>query len=229
MDNANKRTAAAEALPLGIILALSGGLLDAYTYLIRGGVFSSMQTGNMLQVALKLMQGEPLRALHYIPPILAFAMGIWAAEAAISAWKGRGDIPWRQLTLGVEILLVTVTAFLPESMELLANMLVAFVSAVQVESFRKVEGNPFASTMCTGNLRSGSEQLFRYWETRDKKALSSAGCYFIVIAAFIASAAAGVPLCAALGQKACLVCAGILLVSLCVLTLTGKKQAETAA
>lgn len=219
----------AEALPLGIVLALSGGLLDAYTYLIRGGVFSSMQTGNMLQFAMKLLQGEPLRALHYIPPILAFAMGVWAAEGAISAWKDRGDIPWRQITLGVEILLVSVTAFLPESMDLLANMLVAFVSAMQVESFRKVEGNPFASTMCTGNLRSGSEQLFRYWETKDRKALSSAGCYFIVIAAFISAAAVGVPLCMALGRRACLVCAGILLLSLCILTVTGRRQKESMA
>ena len=37
-----------ETLRLGIILALSGGFMDAYSYLERGNVFANAQTGNLL-------------------------------------------------------------------------------------------------------------------------------------------------------------------------------------
>ena len=36
-----------ETLRLGIILALSGGFMDAYSYLERGNVFANAQTGNL--------------------------------------------------------------------------------------------------------------------------------------------------------------------------------------
>ena len=37
-----------ESIELGILLALSGGFMDAYSYLARGQVFANAQTGNML-------------------------------------------------------------------------------------------------------------------------------------------------------------------------------------
>ena len=37
-----------ESIRLGAILALSGGFMDAYSYMERGEVFANAQTGNML-------------------------------------------------------------------------------------------------------------------------------------------------------------------------------------
>ena len=37
-----------ESFLVGALLAVSGGFLDAYTYLCRGGVFANAQTGNMI-------------------------------------------------------------------------------------------------------------------------------------------------------------------------------------
>lgn len=37
-----------ESIEVAIFLALSGGLMDAYSYLLRGEVFANAQTGNML-------------------------------------------------------------------------------------------------------------------------------------------------------------------------------------
>ena len=47
---------------------------------------------------------------------------------------------------------------------------ISFVCAMQVETFRKVRGSAFATTMCTGNLRSGTEQLVLWRQTGDRKA-----------------------------------------------------------
>ena len=37
-----------ESIELGIVLALAGGFMDAYSYMCRDGVFANAQTGNML-------------------------------------------------------------------------------------------------------------------------------------------------------------------------------------
>ena len=80
---------------------------------------------------------------------------------------------------------------MPLPMNLAANMLVSFSCAMQVQSFRKVGGNAYASTMCIGNLRSGTEALSHWARTRDAGELRRAGYYFGVILAFAVGAGAG--------------------------------------
>ena len=69
-----------ESLLLGALLAVAGGFFDAYTYLCRGGVFANAQTGNIVLFGLELAQREWMRALGYLVPIVAFAVGVVAAE-----------------------------------------------------------------------------------------------------------------------------------------------------
>lgn len=37
-----------ESIKLGVILAIAGGFMDAYSYMCRGKVFANAQTGNIL-------------------------------------------------------------------------------------------------------------------------------------------------------------------------------------
>ena len=55
---------------------------------------------------------------------------------------------------------------------------------MQVQAFRKVDGYAFASTMCIGNLRSGTESLCAWWSCGAPQARKKAGRYFGVIALF---------------------------------------------
>lgn len=63
--------------------------------------------------------------------------------------------------MGAELAILAAVAFLPQRWNVPANLAVSFVCAMQVESFRKIRGNTYATTMCTGNLRSATELLFR--------------------------------------------------------------------
>ena len=78
---------------------------------------------------------------------------------------------WRQLILLIEIALLFVVGFIPNNLDWLANMLVSFVCAMQVQSFRKVHGNAYASTMCIGNMRSGMQYLYTGLHTKDRAVL----------------------------------------------------------
>ena len=180
-----------ESLWVGAVLALAGGLLDAYTYLVRGGVFANAQTGNIVLLGVRLMEGDWAGAGHYLVPILAFAAGVLTAEL-VHARCGRWEhLHWRQLTVLAEALLLTAVALLPGWADSAANVLVSYVCAVQVQSFRKVAGSAFATTMCTGNLRSGTEALYRYWTTGEREHLRQAARYYGIIVCFCAGAALG--------------------------------------
>ena len=69
-----------ESFRLATILALTGGFMDAYSYLMRGGVFANAETGNIVLMGISLAQGEWQRAFYYLIPIVAFALGIYATE-----------------------------------------------------------------------------------------------------------------------------------------------------
>jgi uncharacterized membrane protein YoaK (UPF0700 family) len=189
---------------VGLLLALVGGYLDAYTYVSRGGVFANAQTGNMVLLAVRLLDGEAGRAISYLIPILAFAAGVFVAEAIRRAHRDAARFHWRQTVLLIEAATLLAVAFVPASGDWLANVAVAFVSSLQVQSFRKLNGNPYATTMCTGNLRSASELLSRYALEGDRTALRGALTYLPVIALFIVGAGVGALASRAMGMAAAL-------------------------
>ena len=63
-----------------IFLTLSGGFQDAYTLLMRDGVFANAQTGNIVLMTGRIVHGDYANALHYLVPLTAFALGVLAAE-----------------------------------------------------------------------------------------------------------------------------------------------------
>ena len=163
-----------EAFITALFLSVSGGLQDVYTYLYRGKVFANAQTGNIVLMAVKLFAGKWGEALRYLIPLCAFALGIFVAEFIRLKLKRMQWLHWRQLVVLFEILLLFVVGFLPQELNLLANSLVSFSCAMQVQSFRKVNGYAFASTMCIGNLRSGMDSLCAWLVGGNTKAFGKA-------------------------------------------------------
>ena len=47
-----------ESIELAVLLALAGGLMDCYSYLVRDHVFANAQTGNMLLFGVNLASGD---------------------------------------------------------------------------------------------------------------------------------------------------------------------------
>ena len=206
-----------EAFRTVLFLSLSGGLQDAYTYLGRGSVFANAQTGNIVFMGQSFLAGDWARFLHYLVPVLAFALGVAAAELIRVCCKEGFRLHWRQLVLLVEILLLFAVGFLPEAWNLAANALVSFACAMQVQAFRKVHGYPFASTMCIGNLRSGMDSLVTGLRLHDQKALRKAAHYFAVIVLFALGAGVGAQCMAWLGLRTIWLSCLLLCVSLCLM------------
>jgi uncharacterized membrane protein YoaK (UPF0700 family) len=62
-----------------LILIFLVGALDSYCYMLHDGMFASMQTGNMIKVAIKLAHGDLTNIWSYLLTILTFAIGIIVA------------------------------------------------------------------------------------------------------------------------------------------------------
>ena len=180
-----------ESFRLSAILSFSGGLQDAYTYNVRGNVFANAQTGNVVLMSQNFMMGNWSSGIRYMLPLLSFAAGVFITERIEYRYKSSKGVHWRQLILLIEIVLLGVVGLMPTNVNIAANMLVSFACAMQVQAFRKVHGFGYASTMCIGNLRSGTESLSQFLRSRDKAALNKALHFFGIILFFAVGAGAG--------------------------------------
>ena len=204
-----------ESFLTAVFLSLSGGLQDAYTYLFRGKVFANAQTGNIVLLSAHIMDGQWGMVLHYFIPLCAFAFGVLVAERMRERFRSMQRLHWRQLVVLGEMLLLLIVGFLPESCNLLANAIVSFSCAMQVQAFRKVHGYPFASTMCIGNLRSGMDALVAFGHSHDKNALWKSLHYFAIIFIFALGAGIGTQCVGIFGERTIWLSCALLLVSLC--------------
>lgn len=186
-----KQEQMSEALFLNLILAFSGGFQDAYTYMVRDSVFANAQTGNVVLMSTYLMQGLWQRGLMYLFPLFSFMAGIFISDNVGFYYRNAKKIHWRQGIVAVEALIMLVAAFLPQNLNMLCNCLISFSCALQVQSFKKVHGNVYASTMCIGNIRSGVVSFSKYIKTRDVRDIRKAGDYFAVIVTFAIGAGFG--------------------------------------
>ena len=180
-----------ETFVLSAILAMSGGFQDAYTYNVRKEVFSNAQTGNIVLMSQHIMMGELMKGLSYLFPVVAFALGVLVAERIGPRYKGAKRIHWRQIIVAIEIVILFAVGFIPERYDMLATMLVSFSCSMQVQAFRKVNGYGYASTMCIGNLRSGTESLSIYLREKQHGALKKAAHYYGIIFIFAIGAGVG--------------------------------------
>lgn len=186
-----QRVQMSEAFINSTFLALSGGFQDAYTYFTRNEVFSNAQTGNVVLMSQNFMLGNVRSGLRYMFPIVAFALGVVTAEQIQGRYKNKGRLHWRQSILCLEILILFVVGFIGARWNIEATTLVSFACAMQVQAFRKVKGYSYASTMCIGNLRSGTEAFSQFTRTKKREYLEKSCYYFGVIGMFAIGAGLG--------------------------------------
>lgn len=211
MIEEKKHKQMSESMTLAVFLTLAGGFQDAYSYNCRGKVFANAQTGNIVLLGQNLAQGNWDLVLRYLVPLAAFLAGVYITEWVHHRYKDYSRIHWRQIVLVVEILLLLTVGFLPQSLNGMANMMMSFACAMQVNSFRKFRGIPCATTMCIGNMRSATEMLCKYHITRDKNLRKKSMHYYLVILIFAAGAAAGALMSIRLGERSIWLAAVLLL------------------
>lgn len=175
------------------LLTLSGGFLDAFTYVGHGRVFANTMTGNVALLGVNLATGQWTQATKHIPPLLAFVCAIVAVHLLSLRCMARWT---RYLPIGclvTEALFLTMVASglfaLPE-LWLISG--VSFVATLQTLSFTHLENLTYTSVMTTGNLRRAVKRLLDGLSTwRDPAAMRDSKLLGMVSACFFIGALAG--------------------------------------
>jgi uncharacterized membrane protein YoaK (UPF0700 family) len=148
---------AAGSLSSAVLLALTGGSLDAFIYLNHGQVFAAAMTGNGVLLGVAIMHHNYLQALHHIAPLFGFSLGVFLATLLDHRLKHHAA------TVGLfcEISVLLTASFLPGHFpDLLFVPIIAIVAAFQITSFRRADTYAYNSTFMTGNIRSAVDGLY---------------------------------------------------------------------
>lgn len=215
-----------ESIRLGSILMFSGGFLDAYSYLVRGQVFATAETGNIALMGISLARGDLAMAGRYLIPVAAYAAGIFLTEWIRMRVGENGTVHWKEGILWLELLVMVLVGFMPQKWNSLVNCLIGFSCAMQVEAFRKMKGSAYASTMCIGNLRSATEMLYRYRHTKEKGCLEKCLRYYGVILVFGIGAALGSFMTSLFEERTIWISCGFLFVCFCIMFIKEDIEGE---
>ncbi|MHC4043995.1 YoaK family protein [Bradyrhizobium sp. 23AC] len=168
-----------QSLLVASLLSMSGGYLDAFTWLSLGGVFASSQTGNVVFLGLYAASGQWQHAAHHLVPIAGFLLG---ASLAI-----RIRAPLLCLA-GEIVLLAAVMLLLHRIPAPVAILGMSFGAALQSASFRQVERWKYLSVTVTGNMLRAIDELV---VTTDREATRGTGAMLMLCLMFLLGAAVG--------------------------------------
>lgn len=156
LDVADLSLRSDETASIALLLAFVGGYLDAYTWIVHG-VMANAQTANVVLLWVYGSSRNWEEALHFVPPIAAFAAGV-----LLTAWLREtfGRRIAAIVTLLEIVLLVAVGVLHNRLPDLAGTLGISFAAAMQTAVFTKVEGVAYSSVMVTGNLRQAIEGAF---------------------------------------------------------------------
>ena len=206
---APRPSAPEKSLYVFLSFAFVGGFLEAYTFLLHGGVFCNAQTGNLVLLVLRLAQGNFSEAWHYLFSLLAYLTGILASAALPVLFK---KLRLPLFTTAVEMCAFAALAFIPQgASDWYTYVSVSFLCALQYNTFTECRGAKAATTFCTNNLRQAAVNLFGGAREKDKEKLKKSGVYALVILCFALGAVAGGLTAERLGNYSVLLCSAALL------------------
>lgn len=216
-----------DTIVIGVCLSIVGGFLDVYSYLLKGKVFANAQTGNVVMLCILAAQNQLANSCRYIIPIIAFALGIFISAFFKNSAYVR-SYTWMMTVLLFEMLIIPTIGFIGGSVpHIIVNSVISFISALQVANFSKVDGNPIATTMITGNLKSSMLNLAEYCAVKDRIYLYSFFKYIIIIASFGIGVAFGCITIQRYAERAILFCEVFIIIACVKITCDEKHRKYT--
>lgn len=200
---------------LGVLLAMVGGFLDAYTFISRDGIFANAQTGNMVLLAVKAANREWKSALLFIPPIIAFILGVLVSEIVKIPHIREVLHSYRRSILILECLVLILVGLLPKGVpNIVVTVCIAFVSSLQISTFNKLDKWAYNSTMTTGNLRTATQAAYLALKERDHEAQKQFKEFFAIILSFLFGALTGTFSTTYVGNSSIWIAAGVLVIAI---------------
>ncbi len=194
---------ACEHKTIYILLMTSAGMMGAYTYVMRGGVFCNAQTANLVIMSIRFGKGEFAEGLYFFIPITAYFLGTIISELLPSPVKKLGFLRWDTYLIGFEIIILFIIGFIPLSWpHHIVQVIVNFIASMQYNTFRQAEGIPMATTFCTNHVRQVGIACAKAIHKHDRKAFKRGGAHLVMLTSFFVGGAVLTLSCPYFAEKA---------------------------
>lgn len=157
-----------EGLRIATALTFISGYLNAFTYVTQGSRFAGIQSGNIIMLSYYLAKGDGTQVLRFLNPIFFFVLGQFVVYLIKQRLK-RNQWLWHfssSVLMTCFILLAVVISPFVGPFFIVA--ILAFVASIQIGTFQKLRGAPYANVMMTGNLKNAAYLWFKGWVEHDK-------------------------------------------------------------
>jgi uncharacterized membrane protein YoaK (UPF0700 family) len=191
MTPSQNATPQTDTLASAILLATTGGMVDATVYVLHGNVFANAMTGNVILLGITAFSHDWFQAARHIVPICSFLAGVASSRLLRSRPGHRAAI----IALILEMAILFVAGLLSSSFpDLVFIAGISFVCAFQVSTFRNVGRFSYNSTFITGNLRELTDGFINHFLDPDpgirrrelaKSRKLAAICLFFLIGALL--------------------------------------------
>ncbi len=185
------------------LLMASAGMMGAYTYVLRGGVFCNAQTANVVVMAISFGKGDWLGGLYFLIPISAYLLGAFVSEILPSPVRKLGFLRFDTCLIIFETVVLLIIGFIPLSVpHQVVQVIVNFIASMQYNTFRQAEGIPMATTFCTNHIRQIGVGLAKAVGKKDGVAMRRGLIHAGMVSAFFSGAAVLTFLCPLLEERA---------------------------
>lgn len=178
-----------ERLWLFCMLMLVAGFFGGFTFSLRGRVFVNAQTGNLVLLSLGFATWDTALIKNALATFLAYFCGIIMAELISKKINKTSFLIWERILLIFSIIVTICLGFIPEAAPYeFSNFPIAFIAAMQFNTFEKAHGMGMATPFCTNHVKQASANLVRFLRTRDDNKLRISLSHLSMILSFIIGA-----------------------------------------
>ena len=169
------------------------GYINAYSYIVRGGVFANNQTGNAAMFGVAMFMRDTPHMLDALWPMLATIAGAFIAEHLRRVSKDKAEGIWQMRALYIEIPAFIMIGLVPLTVpNAIPNVTLSMIAGFQLSAFRTFDGWVFNSTIQTGDLRTMGQYIYQAIFIEKKKAFSKKTfAFFILLVLFSLGCAVG--------------------------------------
>lgn len=180
-----------EKLRVALLMALSAGFIDGFTFFHYDGRFAGAQTGNVIQAGIYLAQGDWVKFWDFAIPIFFFIAGVMfkVFYSTYLAKRRKFDALYMlsiQL-VGMTVFSVMYAAFLKLPNSIFVGI-ISFFMAIQFDTFNRAHGMGYTSVFTTGNIKIFSVNLAKWIMTREKQHLHAVRILGAIIPTFFVGA-----------------------------------------
>ncbi|MBR1738563.1 MAG: DUF1275 domain-containing protein [Firmicutes bacterium] len=185
------------------LLMLAAGMMGAYTFNLRGGVFCNAQTANFVMMAVKLGQKDWIGGIYFLIPIGAYFAGSVISEIVPKPIKKITLFRWDTWLIGFEAAVLIAVGFIPLSVsDHVVQVIINFICSMQYNTFRQAESIPMATTFCTNHLRQTGIWTVKTIKNRNAESFERLRSHAMMLAVFFLGGLAETVACDLVSEKA---------------------------